>query len=147
MKKELVILNLVFLVSSVTFAGDELIKINLDLLEPGILVKIPANPGRVFVLVKKLETPLTKEKIRKYSRDLTVIRGYIPNSGCELVYAGSDADDWGGHPVDKIGGFVDKCSNSEYNLDGIKLVGPATSPDRLLIPDFNLINKELIIYK
>ena len=32
------------------------------------------------------------------------------------------------------GGFVDKCSATEYDLTGRKLVGPKTSPNELGVP-------------
>lgn len=118
----------------------------------GLLVIIEVNNLPVFILNRRLDEIDSLKKLhaesldpvpkcqdcnpvlRSVSPDYLVIWGFHPVSGCELIYASSTSKDWVGHAVHGKGGFVDKCSGTEYDLTGRKLTGPDTSPDELGVP-------------
>ena len=130
------------------------VKLDTGKLSPGLLVKFPINKLPVFVLQRRpneltvLRQIHINDKVavvgcakcdpvlRSISPDYLVIWGYNPSSGCELIYVSSTATDWVGHPVHGQGGFVDKCSATEYDLSGRKLSGPKTSPNKLMVPPY-----------
>jgi hypothetical protein len=128
------------------------VRLETSQLSPGLLIKFQVNNLPVFVLNRRPNEIASlrqsyggsKERVascatcdpvlRSISPNYLVVWGYNPSSGCELIYASSTATDWVGHPVHGRGGFVDKCSATEYDLTGRKLLGPNASPNELAVP-------------
>ena len=141
------------------------VQIDTSKLYRGLLVIIQINDFPVFIMNRRLSEINALRKLhadsqeqvihcsdcdpvlRSISPDYLVIWGHHPNIGCELAYASSTSNSWEGHKVHGIGGFVDKCSDTEYDLTGRKLTGPDTSPAELGIPFHKLINGKLEIGK
>ncbi len=134
-------------------------------IEVGTMIKFPVNNLPIMVVHRKnsdvvklinryssrsvqMESCLGCNPIlRSINRSYFVAWGYQPKSGCELIYVSSEADDWDGHAIKGVGGFVDKCSGSEYDLSGRKIFGTDTSPSELPIPKHHFENGNLIIEK
>lgn len=134
------------------------VRIDATKMPRGILLKIKVNSLPVFIINRRLTEiaalrksyanhnkrvpgcPECDPSLRSISKDYFVVWGYNPSSKCELIYVSSTARDWIGHAVHGRGGFVDKCSNSEFDLTGRKLVGPKTSPSMLGLPQYSFHN-------
>lgn len=138
---------------------------DVSTLPPGILVKVPVDSLPVFVLRRSSDelaalrkahatAPRSKESCsgcdpitRSLDPEVLVILGYNPASGCELIYAASKATDWSGYAISGRGGFVDKCTQTEYDLSGRKLRGPESSPEELAVPIHRYVGTKLQIQR
>ena len=127
------------------------VRIDPSKLDRGMLVIIQINDLPVFIMNRRLDEIDTLRKshskkkgqvvdcsdcdpvLRSISPDYLVIWGRHPVSKCELTYVSSTANDSVGHKVNGIGGFIDKCSGSEYDLTGRILSGPSVLTE-LLVP-------------
>jgi len=154
MKNTRILIFFVFLVLSanVRATNPSPIRIEANKLLPGVLVKMQIDNIPVFVLARRSDEIAALRKshagnkeqvadcsacepvLRSISPSYFVIWGRNTSSECELVYVSSTATDWVGYAVHGRGGFIDKCSASEYDLSGRKLAGPKTSPNRLGVP-------------
>lgn len=139
--------------------------IDVATLPSGILVKFPVDSLPVFVLRRSSDELAVLRKThataqggeefchdcdaitRSIDPEVLVVSGYNPASGCELIYVASKATDRSGYAVGGRGGFVDKCTQTEYDLSGRKLRGPESSPDELAIPMHRYVGTQLQILR
>ena len=143
-------------VTSTTFGESSPVQLDTKHLYAGLLVIVKVNGLPVFIMNRRAEEIAALRAahagnhakingcvkcdpiLRSVSPDYLVVWCYNPAAGCQLIYAASTATDWVGHPVNGHGGFVDKCSGTEYDLSGRKLSGPDSSPDELAIPTYTI---------
>jgi len=161
----LIIIVGVLLTCNVQAEETSSVRIDTNKLYRGLLVIIKINDLPVFILNRRIneidslreshserrnlvaQCPDCDPVLRSLSPDYLVIWGFHPVSGCELIYASSTAKDWVGHAVHGKGGFVDKCSATEYDLTGRKIAGPSTSPAELGMPSHRFHDEVLEIDK
>lgn len=157
---------LLLLLQSVTACADDKQPIKFDPrnIEIGTTIIFPVNDLTMMVVhrtasdVLNLQNKYTSQKnpndscqecnpiFRSIKKEYFVTWGYHPDSGCGLIYVSSEADEWVGHTIRGVGGFVDKCSGSEYDLSGRKIFGPDSSASVLPIPQYDFQNENLVIH-
>lgn len=152
-----------FTATKINSESEATIKFDPSTIERGIMINFPVNDLPLMVVHRRTseiesleinysdkriaieECPMCIPALRSIKHDYFVTWGYHPTSGCELIYVSSEADDWDCHKIQGIGGFVDKCSGSEYDLSGRKIFGPTSSPSELLLPKHKFEDGNLVI--
>jgi len=141
--------------SSLSFASPY-IELNTSKIPIGTLINIPVNGLPVFILnrtddsinylnethsgsINHGESCSECDSIfRSISPNIFVVWGFNPTTGCEVIYASSEDDEWVKSDKYSVGYFVDPCSDAIFDLSGRKISGKYSTTKELEIPEYSI---------